>query len=53
MLATLYAAMMFQDTGVAGTSVACLPHGRASSSPFVVILFLLSIYSIGVMIDVP
>ena len=50
MLATLYAAMMFQET-VNWDIRSMLGHMGGLALTVVVILFLLSIYSIGVMID--
>ena len=50
MLATLYAAMMFQDT-VSWDIRSMLGHMGGLALTVVIILFLLSIYSIGVMID--
>jgi len=51
MLATLYAAMMFQDTGVSWDIRSMLGHMGGLALTVVIILVLLSIYSIGVMID--
>src|SRR5438876_1770464 len=50
MLATLYAAMMFQDT-VSWDIRSMLGHMGGLALTVVIILFLLSIYSIGVIID--